>query len=381
MKKIKLFTLSIICCCFINFINAQSCLDVVCNAYEENGTPACIFTGYASHECTQNQNYAWTFEWIISDAVTGTLIASYNGAAFAHTFEKFGTYDFCLKTYNEFGVLISTECETYTTCQICDGEVDFVYNNCDNGGCDLDLLATFDAQNIIGITNPQFVITYHQPYWLEVCNAPNYPPTEQVVPAVVSSTTLSGTAIANASISVLPQRGCYHIKFIFDIVDGGVNCENLFSPCTSGELVDDQYFRCQACGENCEWSMNYAQPANEPCYSLFCVPPVPVECPPSGLIAPPGSDELVVETQMPNITISPNPATNYFEINIPSENADLEYTAILFDSKGQLILQEKIGIGEYSKRLSTTNLSTGSYFLMLKNNGNRVHFEKIFVQQ
>ena len=378
MKRFYFLLIGILFTCFnLNSALAQPpCLDVVCNAYED-GSPDCLFVGYANHGCTANQNNAWSFVWEISDAATGFVVATYQGAAFQHIFDLYGTYTFCLKTFDQTGTLISVECEDYTTCQVCSGDIEFVYDDCDYSGCNMDYIATFDGVNILDIVNPRFVLISHSPYWLEVCQAPNFPPTETEIDATVTQQT-DGTIIATASSKVPPGRGCYRIKFMWDMNNGGVNCNNLFLPCTSAELWDDELFRCTICGEqNCEWSMQWAQPSSQPCYTLTCSPPVAVECPPSNSIGQ--TINPIAETV--DVTLAPNPVSNLLNISLTEEAPDTQYSIKLLNSKGQTLKQFTLSPGVFDTQMDVSSFPTGAYYIHIKSGKKTTHFEKIFVQR
>jgi len=85
-----------------------------------------------------------------------------------------------------------------------------------------------------------------------------------------------------------------------------------------------------------------------------------------------GIDELLNET----IHISPNPASDYFFINIDNNNI-INNRLCIYNSSGKIV--EEISIRNQSNKISTINYPKGIYLLIVKNNGEIIKTEKLIV--
>ena len=74
--------------------------------------------------------------------------------------------------------------------------------------------------------------------------------------------------------------------------------------------------------------------------------------------------EAIVSSDVLNITVSPNPASKYFDIVL--QNSDSGAEVVLYDLSGKVILKDKEEIKGKSFRIMTTNLTSGIYIIEAK---------------
>jgi hypothetical protein len=72
-------------------------------------------------------------------------------------------------------------------------------------------------------------------------------------------------------------------------------------------------------------------------------------------------NNLLVETSINSISVSPNPANELVQINLPQEN----YTITVYSSSGQLIaMQQSNGLNKIS--VNTINYAEGLYLIIVQ---------------
>jgi len=85
-----------------------------------------------------------------------------------------------------------------------------------------------------------------------------------------------------------------------------------------------------------------------------------------------GFDEL--KNKM--IEIYPNPASDYFYINIDNNNIN-NYSLSIYNSSGVIMVENSVS--NQTSRISTINYPKGIYLLIVKNNGEIIKTEKLIV--
>lgn len=376
MKRTKL-TFWLLLPLLLPFLNANAqCIRDIYNLIE---SPApCFFVGTVDVESIECYDpfspMPWKYTWKIRGADDGKLIATYHGMAFQHTFKKFGGYEFCLeieKDGNQLNGPEIQECATYTTCQFCGTtDIGVEYIACPAGdGCDIELKASFDAENTVGLKpSATFIVSYSPTYYES-----NGGLWEQDVVLLKATPTFfpeKGKIVVSEKMKIPYQRGCYKTRLVLDLeFDAGAHSHWGGPACQQLELWDNEIFRCIACvneNEDCQASILASQVSNESgtCEIFSCV----------GLRENP-DETFTAETG--NFRLSPNPAKDVLHLDFPENEGG--FNIYLFNMMGQTVQTSATAINSSHLDLDTSDLPNGMFFLMLEKDGKNVFSQKIMI--
>ncbi len=377
MKKTKLI-LSLLSLLFIFQHTTAQCIKDVYNLIHF-ATP-CLFVGIIDAEqiaCYDpNSPHPWRYTWKIRGADDGKLIATYNGMVFTHAFQKFGGYEFCLeidKDNNKFNGPEIQECVTYTTCEFCgDSDIGIEYLSCPAGkGCNIELKASFAAENIVGVkpdatfiitripTLPEMLAGMQEQDEIYIQAAPNFFPEKGMVE--VSQTT-----------QVPYQRGCYYVRLVLDLELNAGAHESWGNPsCERIVLQDDETFRCMGCiNENgdCEASIKATAISNEEgtCDLFGCMD-----------LRDGSGGEEEAPGYSGGFQLGPNPASEVLHLTFPAEEGDVN--VYLFDVMGRVVQAIPTNMNARHLDINTSMLSKGIYFLNLEKGGRSLFSQKVMI--
>lgn len=344
----------------------------------------CFFIGMvdmSQQECFDPTQTSWKYRWVIRSADSGEEIATYQGFAFAHSFQKFGGYEFCLEIDKDGNPLTPpevSECVRYTTCEFCE-QVPIEVNYMDCGvaeGCEVELSATIPAENARGLKPfARYVVTYHpttfealgggQPFDIIYDDIPiTFHPDEQVI-------------TVKDNVKIPYSRGCYRPRLVFDIEWGaGAHSDLGGSACLDLSLQSSQFFRCLACydgSKHCTINEFATTMTNEvaTCESLPCSSVTKA-------IKERTKPKEVSTGQTPSrFAVFPNPVSDLLYVEIPDLHAGSS-RVLVTDLAGMPLYDSEVTTRSIHP-VSTADWPAGYYLVMLLEDGKPVHSERIVV--
>lgn len=378
MKKSTFFLFFALIVFFFKDSQAQTCPNTtLCNAYVYTPGQPCEFIGSYYNDCGPSQL------WTVENPLDNSILYSTSSSVFSYPALSFGLYRFRLQYQGD----PYQECFEYTPCQPCGNKkLEVKYNSCPTGSCSMNVTASIDAINGLGVQSQTNILIYYTPSYNE---DPSQTP--------VLKQTLLGTAYFNSSTKKLictqdfqvnESRGCYYAVVRFFIINGAPKNPGELPACDHYDMKSTS-FKCQsACGGlgGCQTSIQATQMMGDNpacCYALACNygQLVPGETVPSACGQTGGRDsdfEVELANEPTEYKISPNPVTNLINITFPK--VELEGISIkLISSSGEMVAKESAAEGAVSKTMDTSLLPAGIYFVVIESGGQLRYKEKVVV--
>lgn len=317
----------------------------------------------------------WRYLWKIRGADDGDLIATYEGMAFDHVFDKFGGYQFCLEIHEDGNLMTAPnyiECVTYTTCEPCgETNIEFEYVDCPvSVGCNLEFSTTIEAFNMVGVKPTATYIMQYTPSTPELLGG-DLPYDIEFPDIDVEYHPDSGQITVAEDLHILFRRGCYKPRLILELEFGaGAHHKLGAPPCTELIIESDEIFRCIACNDK-ETGCNASIAATE-------ISTAEGSCEPYGCWSRSAEFETEESAEISTkIRISPNPASSAIHVELPESEHD-NLTVYLFDAMGKMVSTNVLK-QQNSTNLDVSKLWPGFYTLAVRAEGRLIYSEKVAV--
>lgn len=315
--------------------------------------------------------FLWKYTWKIRGADDGELIATYDGIAFQHTFQKFGGYEFSLEIDKDGNHLTPPEIMefvTYTTCEPCgESSIEVKYNDCPVGySCNIELTAKMEAENAVGLLpDAKFIVTYYPTSYELNGGVGAY---DLEFPDIdVNYNPHTGLITVSEDIEVPYERGCFIPRLQFELsYNAGARDQWLDTPCQYLDIQGIKTFRCIACNDpngDCKASVKATERGD--CEPYYCV----------GLRGDEGNEDVEsISEEAGSFQVSPNPARNNLHVELPLSNR--ERMIWLYDAFGKPVRTLQ---GTDHNDIDLADLASGMYHLLVTEEGQRVFSEKIII--